>query len=98
MERKSDPDYDPYAADIWSLGLTILTATTLWDMTSVYNLKQGVINFQTIDEKLCEARNRYSKEYISVLMKMLTKDPVRRVDLECLREIVNKSVDQLMST
>ena len=74
MERKSDPDYDPYAADIWSLGLTILTATTLWDMTSIYRIKEGVIDFMKLGEKLIEARNRYSKEYTQVLMKMLSKD------------------------
>jgi len=75
---------DKYKADVFSLGLTLLSLASLSSNEEIYNLEEGTFNEALLNEKLEKIRFRYSPFTWDLIKSMLTVSEESRPDFVSL--------------
>lgn len=88
------PKHDPFASDVWSLGMTILSACSLRKFTEYYDYDQGLINYALMQKDYLKMlKLGYSEELVKTIESCLQETEERRAVLDDL----NVYIDGLMS-
>lgn len=79
-------EWDVFKSDVFSLGLTILSAATCHNVSAMWNLKQDVLN-----KEIAYLQNlgRYSEVLIYTIKKMLVWDEQRRPSFTMIRTFLD---------
>ena len=84
------PDYNPLFSDVFSLGLTILFASTLGDIDDIFDWEQMIVVPTRIHFKLSWLKATYSERLYKVLVRMLEIEPCKRSDFQSLSEYISQ--------
>ena len=78
--RSKDPKpvFNLYKADVYSLGMTLLSAMALEDPTEYYDWSKG-INHDKVEEDLRDSLKLYSKYLVDFIRRMLLVNPLQRL-------------------
>eukprot|EP01016_Furgasonia_blochmanni_P010928 TRINITY_DN1475_c0_g1_i10.p2 TRINITY_DN1475_c0_g1~~TRINITY_DN1475_c0_g1_i10.p2 ORF type:complete len:305 (-),score=133.14 TRINITY_DN1475_c0_g1_i10:102-1016(-) len=82
--------YDIFKGDVWGLGCTLLHASLLQNVGSIY-VPSGV-SAEKINELIIQASSRYSQDFILLLRDLLEIDQARRPDWRSLQPRADKTV------
>lgn len=89
MNAKIDLDeYDKGKADVYSLGLTVLSAACQESMVQLYNFKNCKINQNKLENKLIKVGRMYSTKFYLMLKAMTMPSVKNRLSPQKLDEIV----------
>lgn len=80
-KHEHQPEYNVYKEDVFSLGLTVLSAATLKDPNaSLYDWKGKSFDDKNLELLLLELQGRYSSQFVNFLRTLLDEDEFRRPD------------------
>lgn len=72
--------YDHARADVFSLGMTLLSAATITHSEDLYNYENGTIDFNGLNQRLEKVRISYSDFTYNLIREMLTEEVSKRPD------------------
>ncbi|EGR27196.1 protein kinase domain protein [Ichthyophthirius multifiliis] len=79
------PTYDASKNEVFSLGMTLLEASTLDNVSaSCYNKEQYTLNSEKINSLLSQVRLQYSNNFYQILQKMILEQQLDRISIEQL--------------
>lgn len=89
--RNTSTSYDPIRADIFSLGICLLSFIHSDDFESFYNFKENVIAFEKIKMRLSHMiKMQYSEELFFFVNLCLKQNTYERATLDYLTKIISK--------
>eukprot|EP01017_Pseudomicrothorax_dubius_P017158 TRINITY_DN1946_c0_g1_i7.p1 TRINITY_DN1946_c0_g1~~TRINITY_DN1946_c0_g1_i7.p1 ORF type:complete len:499 (+),score=111.15 TRINITY_DN1946_c0_g1_i7:166-1662(+) len=75
-----------YKSDVFSLGLTLLKALSLQNVSEIYDFNSGIVDFRRLESILQYASWRYSQGLMSTIRAMLAPNDEARPDFEQLEK------------
>jgi len=69
-----------YKADVFSLGLTLLSFATLTRSEDLYNYEKGLLNYSLLESRIAQVEKSYSQFFSSFLREILNIDLTYRPD------------------
>jgi len=79
-QQKFEITSDKFKADVYSLGVTLLSLATLTNSEELYNYEKGTIDENLIRERLNNVRTNYSEFTHDLIEDMLIPEEARRPD------------------
>ena len=91
QNRVYSPNYDPARADIFSLGICMLSYIHNENFESYFNFKENVVLFEKIKNQLSlMIKQNYSEELFFIINLCLKQNSYERATLEDLAKIIKK--------
>ena len=88
-ERKGrDVVFDKQKAEVWAIGVMMLTLATLSSEELIYNWKEKIIDSRGLEHLFTEIKMRYSPLYYDLIKMCLEKDPAKRCKLPKILDIL----------
>jgi serine/threonine protein kinase len=78
--KKENKNYNNIKADIYSLGMTLLSAVGVFDTNKLYNFEKFKIRKKKLEQHLLRIESEYSKGIANILRTMLEKKPKNRIN------------------
>ena len=89
QRKESNPDYDVYRSDVYSLGMTLLEAASLREPESnFYDWTNLEIQHKTINRALQDLDSVYSAELVNTIRIMLEEEERIRPDFLGLNAVI----------
>mmetsp|Transcript_8850 Transcript_8850/g.7822 ORF Transcript_8850/g.7822 Transcript_8850/m.7822 type:complete len:335 (-) Transcript_8850:835-1839(-) len=83
-EQDFQVEYDQFKADVYALGMTLLSLATLAQSEELYDYDQGTIDGIMLEQRLELVRNGYSNFTYELIRDMLIEDDEERPDFVAL--------------
>ena len=88
---EGDPiEWDVFKSDVFSLGLTILSACTAHPVSALWNLKQDMLNKELA---YLQSLGKYSEVLIYTIKKLLVWDEQRRPSFSMVRSFLDQELE-----
>ncbi|KAL4485452.1 hypothetical protein ABPG72_008320 [Tetrahymena utriculariae] len=98
-EFNASPVFDANKSDIYSIGMTVLEAATLENVSRLcYDQQNYVIKTDEVNKLLSQVRAQHSLPLYSFLQKLLTEDETLRPSVEVLFDELNQQYVQSNNT
>lgn len=83
------PSYDVQKTDVFSLGLSLIYASTLEDPKNCYDWSKKTLNNNAIEAQLAKIEQSYSPSYSQLVRAMVDPNDLSRPDFHQLQALVN---------
>ena len=82
--KNTNPNYDTYKSDVFSLGMTLIYACNLDDPIDCYDYSKKVLNRTYLENHLQAIQNNYSPQTYQLIRTMVELDDAQRPDFNQL--------------
>jgi len=94
-EKLQHGDVDKFKADVFSLGMTLLSVATLKDAEDMYNYTNGVIDDQILNERLHQVQHTYSDFTFRLIESMVRLREQDRPDFVALNNVIAPHAEEI---
>jgi hypothetical protein len=74
QNRNPEPAYNPFKADVFSMGMTLLEAGTMSNVAMCYNESNFTLNTAQIQVLLGQLSQRYTSGFVNIVNQMLQNE------------------------